>query len=173
MKTIDVLGILRVIAWIVFIGLCIETGALVTSFLVRMFSGSEVAMTLYPGTDLSQLYAISKWHYTAMVSLIVFVSGLKAYLFFLIIKLLSKVNIAHPFNEINSGLITKMSGIALQIGITSLITNGYAKWLMKNKTDFTYEGVETEFLFLAGIIFVIAQIFRRGVELQSENELTI
>lgn len=173
MKTIDVLGILRVIAWIIFIGLCIEAGALITSFLVRMFSSSEVAMTLYPGTDLSQLYLLSKWHYTAMVSLIVLVSVLKAYLFFLIVQILSKVNIAQPFNEINSGLISKMSSVALQIGIASLIANGYAKWLMKNKTHFVYEGNEPEFLFLAGILFVIAQIFKRGLELQSENELTI
>lgn len=173
MKTPEVLSVLRVFAWIFFIGMCIETGALVTSFLVRMFSGSDAAMTLYPGTDLSQLYGISKWHYIAMVSLIVFLSGLKAYLFFLVVKIISRVNIAQPFSENNSGLISKMSGIALQIGVTSLITDGYAKWLMKNKTHFTYEGGDTEFLFLAGILFVIAQIFKRGVELQAENELTI
>ncbi len=31
----------------------------------------------------------------------------------------------------------------------------------------------SEFLFMAGIIFIIALIFKRGVEIQSENELTI
>jgi hypothetical protein len=33
--------------------------------------------------------------------------------------------------------------------------------------------VSGETLFLAGVVFVIAQIFKKGVEIQSENELTI
>jgi hypothetical protein len=30
-----------------------------------------------------------------------------------------------------------------------------------------------EFLFMAGLVFIISPIFKRGVELQSENELTV
>ncbi|MBN2635649.1 MAG: DUF2975 domain-containing protein [Prolixibacteraceae bacterium] len=29
------------------------------------------------------------------------------------------------------------------------------------------------FLFMAGLVFVISQIFKRGVEIQSENDLTV
>jgi hypothetical protein len=36
-----------------------------------------------------------------------------------------------------------------------------------------YLGGTGEFLFLAGIVFVIAQIFKRGIEIQTENELTV
>ena len=173
MKTTEVLEILRVVAWILFIGLCINTGAMLTSFLVRMFAGSESTAYMFSGVDLSQLYAVNKWYFIIMASLIVLLSGLKAYLFFQVIKIISKVNIAHPFTEYVGDHISKMSSIALQIGITALLTNGFANWLVENQSQFTYEGGETEFLFLAGILFVIAQIFKRGVELQSENELII
>ncbi|MCA1761022.1 MAG: DUF2975 domain-containing protein [Bacteroidales bacterium] len=173
MKTEQVLEILKVVAWIIFIGLCIKTGALLISFLVSLFINSAGAGNLYLGINLSELYAFSTGHYIALVGLVIFLSGLKAWLFFHVVKIISKINIAHPFSEYTAGLISKMSGIALQIGITAFITNAYAKWLMKSQVQFSYEGGETEFLFLAAILFVIAAIFKRGIELQSENELTI
>lgn len=171
MKTTEVLKILQVVAWIIFIGLCIDAGVMLVTFLVRMFAG--FTSFVYPGTDFSQLLSFSKWHYAIMASLIVILAGLKAYLFFQVVKIVSEVNIEFPFNEYNAGLISKISSIALQIGITALLTNGYAQWLMKNDIQLTYEGGDAEYLLLAGILIVIAQIFKRGVELQSENELTI
>jgi len=31
----------------------------------------------------------------------------------------------------------------------------------------------SDFIFLAGVIFIFAQIIKRGIEIQSENNLTI
>jgi hypothetical protein len=173
MKTEQVLGILKVVSWIIFIGLCIKTGAIVVSFIISLLSTSDSAADLHRGMNFKELYDYSKWHYLVMVALVITLSGLKAYLFYRVIKIISRLNINHPFSEYIAGNISKMSGIALQIGITAMITNIYAKWLMKGGPGFTYEGGETEYLFLAGILFVIAVIFKRGIELQSENELTI
>jgi hypothetical protein len=41
------------------------------------------------------------------------------------------------------------------------------------KTFALFVGGGPEFLFLGAIVFVIAQVFKKGVEIQSENELTI
>lgn len=173
MKTTQVLDVLKVVTWIIFIGLCIRTGVMLISFLVSLFINHAGAKDLYMGMDLSQLLAASKVHYIAFGFLIIILSGLKAYLFFWVVKIFSRINIAQPFSEYTAKLISRISGIALQIGITSVIVNGYAKWLMKSQAHLAYSGGETEFLFLAGILFVIAQIFNRGIELQRENELTI
>lgn len=173
MKTHQILEILKVVAWILFIGLCINTGAMLISFLISLFVNPEGAKNLYLGMNMSELLAYGKWHYITMASLIVILSGLKAYLLFQVIKIVSKINLSHPFSPYIAGLISKMSGIALQIGITAFIAITYAKWLMKKGVHFTFEGGEVEFLFLAGILFVIAIVFKRGIELQSENELTI
>jgi magnesium-transporting ATPase (P-type) len=173
MKTKQILIFLQVCAYIVFVGLCIKTGALLISFIVSVALNSEASQNLYMGLNLSNLLEYSQIHYTVMASLIIILSGLKAYLFYLVIKITSKINIAQPFSENIAKLISKMSGIALEIGILAFITHNYAKWLLKNPVKFSYEGGEIEYLFLAAILYVIAIIFKRGIELQSENELTI
>lgn len=173
MKTEQILEILKVIAWIIFIGLCIRTGALFISFIVSLFIQSDGTQFLYMEWNFSELFSTSKIHYIILASFIIFLSGLKAWLFYHVVKIISRININHPFSEYIAGIISKLSGISLQIGIVAFITNVYAKYLMNNKISFNYDGGETEFLFLAGILYVIAVIFKRGIELQSENELTV
>lgn len=173
MKTKQILSILKVVSWVLFIGLCIYTGAILTSLTISLFADSEAAKDLYMGMDLSYLQSYNPGHYIALVSLIVTLAALKAYLFFQVVKIISKVNVIHPFTEEISRSISKIGSIALQIGITAIITDGYAKWLMKKELSFTYKDGGTEFLLLAAIVYIIAQIFKRGIELQSENELTI
>jgi len=173
MKTNQILKILKVLAWIIFIGLCIKTGAMVISAMVSLFVGPEGAKNLYSGLNLSALLAYNQGYYIVMVSLLVILSGLKAHLFYMVIMIISKISITHPFSEQTTSLIYKLSVISLQIGILAIITGSYAKWLMKKSVQFSFDGGGTEFLFLAGILYVITQIFKRGIELQKENELTI
>lgn len=172
MKTNQILGILTVVSWVLFLGLCISTGSILISFIVSLFN-PEGAYNLYMGMNLSKLYEFSKWHYIAMASLVIILSALKAYLFFWVVKIISKINVTHPFSKDIANIISKMSGIALQIGIMAVITNIYAQSLMKKNIYFTYQGGGAEFLYLAGILFVIAIIFKKGIEIQNENELTI
>lgn len=173
MKTKQILQILNVISWIAFIGLCIKTGSMVVSFIVSLFFHTEGSQNLYLGLNLSDLHQFSLWHYVVMTGLIILLSGLKAYIFFWVIRIISGINVMQPFNEYTARLILKLSGIALRIGITALITDIYAKWIMKKTVAFSYDGGGSEFLYLAGILFVIAVIFKRGIEIQKENELTI
>ena len=173
MKTSQVIQILKVVAWIMFIGLCIRTGAMLVSFVVSLFVNPVAAKDIYLGLDLSALLEKGTGYYISVATLIIVLSGLKAYLFYWVIKIISTLNIAHPFSLQVERIIMKISGIALQIGILAMITNSYTKWLMKNLAHFRFEGGGPEYLFLAAILFLIAQIFKRGIELQAENELTI
>jgi len=172
MKAKQILEILKVASWIVFIGLCIRTGAMFISFFVSLFVNADGAKDLYMGSDLSELLAFSKGQYVVMVGLTILLSGLKAFLFYQVIRIISKLNMANPFSEVIASLIARLSGISLQIGITAIIINVYANWLLK-QVHFVYEGEGTEFLYLGGILFVIAVIFKRGMDIQSENELTV
>jgi len=50
----------------------------------------------------------------------------------------------------------------------------FASLLCVKTTGEAPESIEAgEILFMAGLVFVIAQIFKRGVEMQAENELTV
>lgn len=50
MKTL--LGITNILSWIIFIGLCIQTGALLFSYCVSMFIHSEAAKNINLDLDL-------------------------------------------------------------------------------------------------------------------------
>jgi hypothetical protein len=112
-----------------------------------------------------------------VVSLIIALSALKAYIFYLVIKIFLKLNLHKPFSTEVSVLISRISHVALEIGIITLIANGYCEWVIKRGVGLpdlgAYLNGAVEFLLLGGIIFLIAQIFKKGIEIQSENELTV
>ncbi len=161
------------IFWIIFLGLCIQTGAIIYSFFVSLFINPEGANNLYSGLNLSGLYAFSIKNYVSMVSLIISLSALKAYLAFLVIKIFLKFDFSSPFNAAVVSLITQISHLALGTGVLAIIANGYSRWLAKKGVAVLQNWEGGEFLFLAGIIFIIAEVFKKGFEIKTENDLTV
>lgn len=173
-KTETIFIITKILTWIVFIGLCIKTGSLIVSFFVSLFVNPEAAQDLYLGLDLSSIQEYDQWHYICSVSLLIFFTGLKAYLAYLVLKIFLKFNLEHPFSTEVANLINCIARTALSAGLFAIIMDGYGEWLAnKDILGISLDDGGTEFLFLAGIIFIIAQVFKKGVELQSENELTV
>ena len=176
-NTKQVLTILKVIAWIIFIGVCIKTGVVLYSFLVSLFLNPDATANLHMGLNLTDLYNYNIWNYVGVVSLIIFLLALKAYIFYLVIKVFEKINFVQPFSIEVSLLISRIATVAIEIGIITAISNSYIKWLAKKGVAFPnlqdYLGGGMEFLLLGGIIFMIAQVFKRGIEIQNENDLTV
>ena len=172
-----ILSILHVVSWIIFIGLCIKTGTIIISAIVSLAGNPVAAKNLYLGLDLSGMYNFSIEHYVSVVSLIAVVTAMKAHMFYVVPKVFPKINLVHPFSVEVSKLISRISYIAMMIGIFMLIGNGYCEWLIKRGANLphldAYLGAGGEFLLFAGVIFIIAQVFKKGIEIQSENELTI
>lgn len=167
---------LHIVAWVIFVGLCIEAGALIVNFIYSLFK-PEIVNNLYQKLDLSQMYNLNIWVYFGMYSFILFISVLKASLFYVVIRLLLKLDLTRPFNSYVAGQIKNMSYYTLSIGLISYIAREIAKSLQ-------YYGFETDVLnqfwadsqawiLMAAVIYVIATIFSRGVELQNENDLTV
>ena len=172
-NTSVLLKAMNVIFWILFIGLCIQTGALLISFFVSLFIHSEGASDLYMGLDLSSLYSFDLRHYVSMMSLIIFLSAMKAYLAFLVVRIFMKFSFSSPFNARVIALISSISHLALGAGIVAFIAEGYDKWLFKKGVSIDQSWDSGAFLFLAGIIFIIAEVFKKGYELKKENDLTV
>ena len=112
-----------------------------------------------------------------MYSFILAISILKAHLFYMVIKLITKLDLAKPFNSYVANQITKISYYTLSIGLISYLARQTARNLQ-------HRGLEVDnlnqfwadsqaYILMAAVIYVIATIFSKGVEIQNENDLTV
>lgn len=176
-KRIDfLLKVLNVIAWIVFIGLCIESGALIFNFTYSIYK-PIVAHNIYKGLDLSGLQAKSFVHFIGLMSFIILISILKAYLFYLVVKIFLNLNFVKPFSIEIAKLIENISFEVFSIAIVGAVARQYTKRLINFGYNISnaqeYWNDTGAFLIMAAIIYVIAQVFKKGIELQNENDLTV
>lgn len=167
---------LHVIAWLIFIGLSIEAGALIVNFIFSIYNPA-IVKNLYEKLDLSEMYNRSSWVFFGIYSFILFVSVLKAYMFYVVIILISKMDLAKPFSSYVAAKIRKISYYTLSIGLISYIARQTAKNLEHHgfETDMLnkFWGDSEAYILMAAVIYVIATIFSRGVEIQNENDLTV
>jgi hypothetical protein len=172
-RTTLIFKIMTVLFWIVFIGLCIKTGSILWSYFVSLVINPEAAQNLYMGLNLSELFHFNRQHYSMIVSLFIVSTGLKAYIGYYVVRITMELKLEQPFSEGINAIITKISRIALWTGLLAIIAHAYSKWLMEMGLDIPIDWAYEEILFFAGVLFMIAQVFRKGIELQSENELTV
>lgn len=168
---------MKILTWIVFIGLCMKTGVLLFTSIVSLFVNPLGSEDLYVGLNLSALLAKNKWYFACITSLIIFTTGMRAYLSYKVIKVFLELNLIHPFSKTIEFYITQISYTALAIGIINYTARTFSKGLEKQGIDLSmvYEYFEgaSEFIFFAGVIYIIALVYRKGIELQNENELTV
>jgi hypothetical protein len=167
---------LKIVAWIIFVGLCIEAGGLIVNFIFSLYN-PEFVQKLYQKLDLSEMYERSKWAFFGMYSFILIISILKAILFYVVIRLVTKINLSKPFNIFVSKQISQISYYTLSIGLLSYLARETAKNLQHHgyavdKLNQFWADPQA-FILMAAVVYIIATIFSKGVELQNENDLTV
>jgi hypothetical protein len=180
MKTQHILIVLQVIAWILFVGLCIEAGGFIVNTVFVILYNPAGAAKFWTQVNLSELYYFSQSHFITQTSLLVIVSVLKALMFYLIVKIFhdKRLNLANPFNRSTGRFIMNIGYIALGIGIFSAWGASFSGQMvlsgiqMPDIRDMGFGGADV-WLFMSISLLVIAHIFKRGIELQTENDLTI
>lgn len=175
-KTDFIIKGVNILLWVIFIGFCIQTGALIFTYIYSLFK-PVVSTDLYLGLNLSDIYSNSLWNYTCLVSLIITISAVKGYIFFLALEIFRKINMVKPFSRGIAELISKISYYVLSIGLIGYISFEYTQKLRYKGLDVDDVGRfwndYSAYLLMAGIIFFIAQIFKKGIEIQNENDLTV
>jgi hypothetical protein len=138
------------------------------------------AATFWAGNDLSGLYKYNPMHFFGVTFLTSIASVLKACIFYLIINILydKKLNMSQPFNKEVGRFMFRISYLCLFIGFFCFLGVKYTEWVVKQgieMPDIQYLrlGGADVWLFMGVVLYVIAQIFKRGIEIQSENELTV
>lgn len=167
---------LHIVAWLIFVGLCIEAGGLLVNFFFSLYK-PEFVQNLYQKLDLSEIYENSKLAFFGIYSFILSISILKACLFYIVIRLMHKMELSKPFNTYVSRQILQISYYTLSIGLFSYIARQLAK-------NLTHHGFVTDnlnqfwtdsqaFILMGAVIYIIATIFKKGVDIQNENDLTV
>ena len=168
-----------IVCWIIFVGICIEAGAFLTNAIFALAKPSVVSH-LWQEVDLSNLQRQDTGNFFVMITIMAIVAILRACLFYLIIKVLhdKTISIAQPFHEKIRRFITRSAGVSLLIAITSGYGIKYAEWLTSQgikmpDTQALRLGGADVWLFMSIILFIIAQVFKKGIEIRTENDLTI
>ena len=167
---------LYIVAWLIFVGLCIEAGGLIVNFFFSLYK-PEFVQNLYQKLDLTEMYKDSRIAFFGIYSFILTISILKACLFYIVIRLMHKMNLSKPFNGFVARQISLISYYTLSIGLLSYVARQLTKDLMHH--DFVTDSLNQfwadsqAFILMGAIIYIIATIFKKGVEIQTENELTI
>lgn len=176
----QMLKILYILSWIIFIGLCIEAGGFIFNTIFTLFIDPSKTPQFWSEIDLSALYAYNATHFITQGSLISIVAVLKAILFYLIVKIIhdKKLDLAQPFNNATQRFISNSAYLSIGIGLFSNWGANFAKWCtLQNVKMPAVESMHMDgadvWLFMGVILLVIAQIFKRGIEIQTENELTV
>ena len=182
-KTQNILGVVKIVAVIGYIGAIIHAARIIIPFigshvtdLLRRFTDINITFSFDTGTGLDHLKNDHNiFPYLALMSLVIAIAILKIHIWEKLRNILQEINLHSPFSNKVAKLIENMSYTILTLGILYFAADSYAHHYIKHfgeidrglfKSDFQY-------LFSAGIVYVMAQIFKRGVEIQEENELTV
>ena len=167
---------LYIVAWLIFVGLCIEAGGLIVNFFFSLYK-PEFVQNLYQKLDLTTMYKESRLAFFGIYSFILIISILKACLFYTVIRLMHKMNLSKPFSTFVAKQISQISYYTFSIGLLSYIARQLTKSVMHHGfvTDSLSQfwADSQAFILMGAIVYIIATIFKKGVDIQNENDLTV
>lgn len=164
---------LQVVAWIIFVGLCINAGALIVNFAVSLISPKFIP-NLYEKLDLSAVRQQHQFGFYAIYNFILLIAILKAVLFYVVVILMTKLDLSKPFNPFVANKIKKISYLTLSIGFVSYLTEKTVDRLIQTDINLNeYWDGSTAYILMGAVVYIIAVIFKKGIEIQNEVDLTI
>ncbi|MGV8138138.1 MAG: DUF2975 domain-containing protein [Mangrovibacterium sp.] len=167
---------LYIVAWLIFVGLSIEAGGLIVNFFFSLYK-PEFVQNLYQKLDLTEMYKDSRLAFFGVYSFILIISILKVFLFYTVIRLMHKIDLSKPFNIFVSRQISQISYYTLSIGLLSYIARQlvinlkHHVFVADNLNQFWVDS--QAFILMGAVIYIIATIFKKGVDIQNENDLTV
>jgi hypothetical protein len=171
-RTQNILSVVKIIALVVYIGAAIHAGRIIIPFIMGFINDDLWSNT---GTGLDFLKKDHLLPYIGLMSFVIAIAIIQVQVWESLRNILQEINLRTPFSMKVAKMLENMSYLILSLGGIFIIADLYMKYLAKSISglDVGYFKTAFQFLFAAGIIYVIAQIFKRGVEIQEENDLTV
>ncbi len=172
--------LLNVVSWIIFIGLCIESGGYITNTIYTLFFNPIAANHFWSDLNFSDLYQFNQSYFVTITALMIIVSVLKSIMFYQIVNIFHKkiLDLSNPFNASFGKYIINISYFVFAIGLFSYWGTKFTTWLisqgvsMPSIQSLKFAGADV-WLFMGVVLLIMAKIFKKGIELQTENDLTV
>ena len=144
--------------------------------LVASFINPEWAKRTYEA-DLT-LFSIREHnigYYVFAMCLTIAVFALKALIWYVVFALLSKLKLQTPFSMEVERKLERIAFLLLIVWVINTIFWKTCLYYVSIDTGIRLatNNSESEYLFMAAMIYIISQVFKRGIEIQEENQLTV
>lgn len=176
----QLLRVLYILSWIIFIGIGIDAGGIISNTVYWLIDKPESAHYVWVKADLLDLYNSDPGYFVVICTIMSIVAVLKFVMFYLVVRMLhdGAQQFSRPFNKEVERFLTNIAAIAFAIGIFCSMAGKMSIWLVGNQIEMpTLESMELGgadvWMFMGVTLFIIVQLFKRGVEMQAENDLTI
>ncbi len=167
------LQILKWVTVLVLISLCVKGGSVLFSVVVSLFAQPGASADLYMGLDLSALMEYDRTQYIIIVGLFLLLTFLKARVVYDLSRLFTVWDVERPFSEGVYAIIRRLGSTALTAGILAVVAAKYSQSLNKRGVPIPVEWAAEEILIFAAILLAISWVFKRGLEMEKEQSLTI
>lgn len=174
-KTETILTVSKYLALMGAVWYSILWGSQLTTLIASFISPDWAKRTYQVDLNVFSIREHSIAYYVYAMSLKVAVSALIAFVWFVVFDLLSKLTLQTPFSRKVEKKLERIAYLLLGVWIISnIFWKIYIYYLSQDTgVQLPVNNSGDEYLFMAAIIYIISQIFKRGIEIQEENDLTV
>ena len=174
-RTEKILIVLRILAFMGAIKYSIDCGAQLTNFAASFINTDWAKRTYEVNLDIFNIREKSIAYYSYAMCLTIAVSALKATIWYVVYALLTKLKLQTPFSMEVEKKFESIAFLLLAVWIVSAIFWKIYAYYLTQDTGIQLPANNTgdEYFFMAGIVYIISQIFKRGIEIEEENQLTV
>ena len=174
-KTETILTVSKYLALLGGVWYCILWGSQLTTLVASFINPDWAKRTYEVDLNLFSIRDHSTSFYVYAMCLTITVSVLKACVWYVVFDLLSKLKLQNPFSREVEKKLERIAYLLLGVWIVSnIFWKTYIYYLTKETgIQLPANTSGDEYLFMAGIIYIISQVFKRGIEIQEENDLTV
>ncbi|MEN9571582.1 MAG: hypothetical protein RL172_2813 [Bacteroidota bacterium] len=173
-KTEKILLVLKIIAILGAIGYSIVWGSQLLTLVSSYINPDWAKRTYEVDLKMFSVREQSVWYYFFGMSINIVVSALKAIIWYVAYQLLQTFKLKTPFTWEVERKLESMAYLMLFVWIiSSIFWKVYTYYLLQDTGIQLAASNSDEYLFMAGIIYIISQVFKRGIEIEEENHLTV
>jgi Protein of unknown function (DUF2975) len=174
-RTERILMVLKFLALLGGIWYSILCGSRLLTLVASFISPDWAKHTYEADQNIFSIRGHSIGFYVCAMCLTIMVSALKAVIWYVVYGLLSKLKLQTPFSMEVEKKLERIAYLLLGVWIVSSIFWKTYIYYLSQATGIQLPANNTgdEYFFMAGIIYIISQVFKRGIEIQEENQLTV